>query len=172
MVEDIKGFQHALDRLRLSTIDSAKYSRPMPSPTAPAATLESTHEVTSRLFRVVDRARHGFAEIAVDHDLTAQQARCLLFLIEPRPMSELAAHLHCDASNVTGIADRLAERDLVERVPGRDRRVRLLSLTDAGRGLRERLATDLAHRSLVSTRLDEADRAQLVRLLDKVLDAD
>ena len=54
-----------------------------------------------------------------------------------KPMSELAKLLACDASNVTGITDRLEERGLVERrnSPG-DRRVKMLALTLAGEKLR------------------------------------
>ena len=33
------------------------------------------------------------------------------------PMSELAEAMRCDNSNVTGIADRLEDRGLVERRP-------------------------------------------------------
>ena len=40
---------------------------------------------------------------------------------EPKPMSELAAALRCDNSNVTGIVDRLEDRGLVERRPARAR---------------------------------------------------
>ena len=61
---------------------------------------------------------------------------------EPRPMSALAAQLHCDASNVTNIADRLEAAGLVERRPAEhDRRVKTLVLTPDGERMRERIAT-------------------------------
>src|SRR3954466_5231949 len=44
----------------------------------------------------------------------------LLHLIEPDqplPMSRLAGVLQCDASNVTGLIDRLEQRGIVERRP-------------------------------------------------------
>ena len=49
--------------------------------------------------------------------LTLRQAHALRLLDpeEPMPMSALAERLFCDASNVTGIADRLEARGLVER---------------------------------------------------------
>ena len=48
-------------------------------------------------------------------------------------MSGLAELLFCDASNVTGIADRLEARGLIERrSAGGDRRVKVLALTSAG----------------------------------------
>jgi MarR family transcriptional regulator, organic hydroperoxide resistance regulator len=52
-------------------------------------------------------------------------------------MSSLAGKLFCDASNVTGIVDRLEARGLIERRPAEhDRRVKLLVLTDAGERVR------------------------------------
>ena len=72
-------------------------------------------------------------------DLTFMQAHALRLLAESEPMTmrELAGRLHCDASNVTGIIDRLEARKLVERrsTPG-DRRVKALALTPAGLRLR------------------------------------
>jgi DNA-binding MarR family transcriptional regulator len=63
-----------------------------------------------------------------------------LRLIEPGvevPMSSLAGKLFCDASNVTGIVDRLEARGLIERRPAEhDRRVKLLVLTPEGERLR------------------------------------
>src|SRR5438309_2199601 len=64
----------------------------------------------------------------------------VLHLIEPGrplPMRRLADTLACDASNVTGLVDRLESRGLVRRVPSTDdRRVKVLQLTPAGTRLR------------------------------------
>src|SRR5918997_2224495 len=58
----------------------------------------------------------------------------------PVPMSTLAAALHCDNSNVTGLVDGLEAQGLVERRPGqRDRRVRMVVVTDRGAQVRGRL---------------------------------
>ncbi len=82
---------------------------------------------------------HFIASMA-EEGLSPMQAHALRLLERPRPMSELAEALACDASNVTGIVDRLEARGLVERrgSPG-DRRVKLLSLTEEGRRTRERV---------------------------------
>ena len=57
---------------------------------------------------------------------------------EPVTMSALAETLHCDNSNITGIADRLEAAGLVERRTGeRDRRVKTLALTPRGAEARE-----------------------------------
>src|SRR5437764_1778905 len=67
----------------------------------------------------------------------------VLHLIEPGrpvPMGRLADTLSCDASNVTGLVDRLERRGLVERRPSaEDRRVKVLELTPTGSRIRELL---------------------------------
>src|SRR6266436_281619 len=68
-------------------------------------------------------------------------AQChVLHLIEPGrpiPMGQLAETLSCDASNVTGLVDRLESRGLVRRRPSAaDRRVKVLDLTPTGSRLR------------------------------------
>jgi MarR family transcriptional regulator, organic hydroperoxide resistance regulator len=66
--------------------------------------------------------------------LTAPQALLIRRLREPMSMGTAAEALRCDASNLTGIVDRLEKRGLVERrTLATDRRVKELVLTDAGR---------------------------------------
>jgi DNA-binding MarR family transcriptional regulator len=61
-------------------------------------------------------------------------------LEEPKPMREVAAFLACDNSNLTGIIDRLEQRDLLQRTTDPDdRRVKLLVLTDKGRRVRRKI---------------------------------
>ncbi|MEQ7126366.1 MarR family transcriptional regulator [Actinopolymorpha sp. B11F2] len=71
-------------------------------------------------------------------DLTMQQLRVLFILAAAGALSahELAESLGVGPTTLTGIVDRLEIRDLVCRLPdGRDRRVRRIDLTDAGRRL-------------------------------------
>ncbi len=59
--------------------------------------------------------------VAAEFDLAPMQMLALKNL-EPGselPTSSLAQLLHCDASNVTGIVDRLESRGLIERRPSR-----------------------------------------------------
>ena len=73
-------------------------------------------------------------------DLHPGQAIALRLLDEPRSMGEMAEAMHCDNSNITGIVDRLEEREIVERrAAEHDRRVKLIALTPAGKRLREEL---------------------------------
>jgi len=139
------------------------------SPPNAAATLAEAHALSRRLFAVTERAKSDFAEVVAELGLTPLQARTLLWLEEPVAMRSLADHLSCDASNVTGLADRLEHLGLVERVPGEDRRVKLLRLTRRGTALRTDLADRVARGSTVTARLDAAERRQLATLLDKLL---
>ena len=74
-------------------------------------------------------------------DLTMQLAHAMYVI--PRDgmtMRELAGELACDASNATGLVDRLEERGLIERrLDAHDRRVRWVFLTASGRRMRERV---------------------------------
>jgi DNA-binding MarR family transcriptional regulator len=86
-------------------------------------------------------------------------------------MGELANAMRCDNSNITGIVDRLEERDLVRREPADyDRRVKLIALTPAGRRLRERLNRAMAQPPDPITRLSSADQRTLRDILSRALE--
>jgi DNA-binding MarR family transcriptional regulator len=75
-------------------------------------------------------------------ELSPMQGHALRLLNPDRPMamSELADALVCDASNVTGIVDKLESRGLIARQGSEhDRRIKMLVVTDSGRALRLRL---------------------------------
>jgi len=81
----------------------------------------------------------------------------VLHLLEPErplPMGRLAETLGCDASNVTGLVDRLERRGLVQRRPGAaDRRVKEIQLTVAGSRTRAHLLEEMTGRSCRLSRL-------------------
>src|ERR1700704_279880 len=86
--------------------------------------------------------RANLPPLAAELELSPAQCH-LLHLIEPGrpiPMGQLAETLACDASNVTGLVDRLESRGLVRRRPSAgDRRVKVLDLTPSGSRLRATL---------------------------------
>jgi DNA-binding MarR family transcriptional regulator len=99
-------------------------------------------EAQQLFFEIGMAQRVRVARALGDLGLTFAQAHALRLLDPERPlaMSALAQLLVCDASNVTGIADRLEARGLVERQSaGKDRRVKVLALTAAGIKLRKRV---------------------------------
>ena len=97
-------------------------------------------EAWGLLWRIMQANKPRFMALAQELGLAPMQLHALR-LIEPGaelPMSSLAGLLFCDASNVTGIVDRLEARGLIERRPApQDRRVKLLALTDEGVRVRE-----------------------------------
>lgn len=108
-------------------------------------------------------------------ELALSPAQChVLHLIEPdrpMPMGLLAETLACDASNVTGLVDRLESRGLIRRQPSpRDRRVKELQLTPAGARLRARLLSRISSRSLPLARLSASEQRMLVRILETLVD--
>lgn len=129
---------------------------------------DDARDIAGLLFRVTEQARMGFDKVAEESDLTPAQIRALLSLGEPSPMSSLAGNLGCDASNVTGIADRLEGRGLISRETGSDRRIKLLALTPEGRKVRERVQKRLSETSPATVGLSADERITLKALLLKM----
>lgn len=148
-----------------------KYNLPMTPKTAP--TISIAREAQRLFFQIgmVQRTRIGaaFAELG----LTFPQAHALRLLDpdKPSPMSSLAELLVCDASNVTGIADRLEARGLVERRSvGADRRVKTLALTQAGVELRARVADLMSEPPPAITALSPEDQRTLRDILQRAVE--
>ena len=97
----------------------------------------------------------------------------VLHLIEPdqpTPMNRLAEALSCDASNVTGLVDRLESRGLIERRASTDdRRVKVLNLTAAGSRLRGQLLRRMTADQLPLSRLSMRDQRALIRILERLV---
>ena len=111
-----------------------------------------------------------FIAIAQEFDLTPMQMGAIRNLSPDRsvPMSELAGALHCDASNVTGIVDRLETHGLVERRgDDHDRRVKMLALTDEGLRVRAALAERMSQPPERLAALSAADQRALRDILRK-----
>jgi DNA-binding MarR family transcriptional regulator len=116
-----------------------------------------------------DRPR--MLDIQAEYGLKPPQFFALNALDEPQPMSHIADMLRCDRSAVTWITDRLEERGYVERLADeRDRRVKLLALTDEGRRVREEIRARLSTPPPALTRLTAAEQRMLRDLLRKALD--
>lgn len=106
--------------------------------------------------------------------LSSAQA-CLLDHLESgsRTMGELAAELLCDASNVTQLVSRLEGGGLVDRVPDpADRRVKRVSITQAGRGARREVHRAFDFPTARLGRLTEQEQRRLSELLAKTLAPD
>jgi DNA-binding MarR family transcriptional regulator len=115
--------------------------------------------------------RPRMLDIQAEYGLKPPQFFALQALDEPVPMSSVANFLRCDRSAVTWITDRLEERGYVERrADVRDRRVKLLALTEEGVRVRDEIRRRLAvpPEALVA-RLSRAEQKDLRDLLRKAL---
>ena len=143
--------------------------------------MATTRTTASGLAR---EAQKLFFEIGMEHrarvgaalselGLTFSQAHALRLLDpdRPQPMSMLADRLFCDASNVTGIADRLETRGLLERRTGEgDRRVKTLTLTAPGVTLRERVLEIMAEPPAAIAALTPSDQRALRDILRRAVE--
>ena len=90
------------------------------------------HEAQKLFFEIgmAQRVKAGAALAQLGLGFAQAHALRMLDPDEPIAMSALAERLFCDASNVTGLVDRLEARGLVERgSAANDRRVKALTLT-------------------------------------------
>jgi DNA-binding MarR family transcriptional regulator len=129
-------------------------------------------EAWQLLVRFYFSQRANLPTLAAELDLSPAQCH-LLHLIEPGrpiPMGQLAGALACDASNITGLVDRLESRGLVRRRPStEDRRVKVLSLTPVGSRLRALLVERMTSPPTTLARLSQAEQRALVEILRRLL---
>jgi DNA-binding MarR family transcriptional regulator len=99
-------------------------------------------DVWSLLTEFALSMRHWWISTCYSLDLTPVQGMALRTLdpASPVAMSALADTLACDASNVTGVVDKMEARGLIARQGAEnDRRVKVLVVTEKGRQLRQDL---------------------------------
>ena len=114
--------------------------------------------------------RDWWSALCQELDLTPSQGMALKSLDRPLPMSTLADALACDASNITGIVDKLESRGLIaRRGADHDRRVKMLCVTDLGRSLRDRLVKRLLEPPAALAALPLDLKARLTATLRKVI---
>lgn len=99
-----------------------------------------------QILQIWKQMKSTIEDYAAERDLTLQQIMVLynLYNQDHILMGTLAKHLHCDASNVTGIVERLQSARLITRreVP-EDRRAKELAITKEGRALIDALVPRL-----------------------------
>jgi DNA-binding MarR family transcriptional regulator len=117
------------------------------------------------------RHKPRMMEIQAEYDLKPPPVAFALKAIDaPTPMGRIADILCTDGSTVTWIVDRLEERGLAERQSDpRDRRVRLVALTEEGRRVREEVSAKMAVPPAAIAALPAADQRKLRDILRKAL---
>ena len=117
------------------------------------------------------KGKYAIVEIAERHNITMMQALtlCLLEPTQSVPMKTLSTFMSCDPSNITGIVEQLVTEGLVDRKESiLDRRVKTVTLTDAGLALRDKfleITTSTRLPNLDS--LTEEETEQLIAILEK-----
>lgn len=122
-----------------------------------------------QLLRVAINAKHGLITIADKYKLTVMQmyTLCLLQADTAIPMNSLSCMLNCDASNVTGIVDRLFQQKYIKREENpHDRRAKMLTLTAKGAKLCEKITMEITtYQPKFLQMLSEKQKKQLQSLL-------
>ncbi|QKV97999.1 MarR family transcriptional regulator [Streptomyces sp. NA02950] len=122
-----------------------------------------------RLARAAAGYYRDLTAAAAVHGLTMTQAKMLILLRQPLPMRALAGRLGCDASNITGLVDRLEARGLVSRhLDASDRRIKRVVATEEGREAVRRVRADMRGTAEAFARLDEEGRRSLYELLGRL----
>ncbi|MCD4764522.1 MAG: MarR family transcriptional regulator [Desulfobacterales bacterium] len=97
-----------------------------------------TKEIIFSIRKLMQAGEFYTKELNKKYQVSAPQLNCLLSLYEngPLPPSQIAKHIMVKSSTVTGIVDRLEQKDLVKRFRNSpDRRIITIELTDSGKNL-------------------------------------
>ena len=125
------------------------------------------------LVKLFFNQRADLPAVASEFELSPAQCH-VLHLIEPEqpiPMGQIAEALACDASNVTGLVDRLEARGLIRRRSSTaDRRVKVLELTAAGTRLRSTVLERMTKPPESLGRLSVSEQRMLVKILKRLLE--
>ena len=138
------------------------------STAAPPERSSPADEAWALLRELLFAERRRFFDTASEFELHPAQAGALMQLDQESgsPMHEIAAHLACDSSNVTGIVDRLEARGLVRRRAGeRDRRVKFIVPTPLGLEVRDAMRARMARAPAAIERLSPKEQRLLRDLL-------
>jgi DNA-binding MarR family transcriptional regulator len=131
-------------------------------------------EAWQLMWEVYKASRPYIETVMAEFDLTAMQGHALkaLWQDHPIPMNRLADLMSCDASNITGIIDRLEARGYVmRRGADHDRRVKVLDVTTAGGELVERILKRMEQPPPAIANLSLADQRTLRDVLRRALDS-
>ena len=127
----------------------------------------------STLVELCFGVRGWWSAICEELELTPAQGLALRSLDPARPlaMSTLADAMACDASNITGIVDKLESRGLIaRRGADHDRRIKMLQVTERGCALRERLIHRLLEPPASVSALPRDLKGRLTAALRKVIE--
>lgn len=151
----------------LSSIDLIKYN---------VTYMEHELDLYRKLMLLMMRSKQRMAELMEQRRMTPIQGM-LLMLFEPgegRSMHELSELMACDASNTTGLIDRLDTHGLIERTTDpTDRRVKVIKLSPAGEECRLQVLHSMRQAEAVGLqKLTAAERLQFAVIVGKLLETE
>ena len=129
-------------------------------------------ELWALLFEHFQAERRRWSDTCNQFGLTLPQAHLLRMLTVGKPvkMNGLAEALDCDASNITGLVDKLEVRGLIKRqADTEDRRVKMIAITRAGINFRLKLWAQLSQPSPSVTSLRLSDKKNLYRIVKRMV---
>src|SRR3954469_2915486 len=130
-------------------------------------------EAWELMFELLKGTKRERFQLGQEYGLSPMQLVALSTLEPGRelPMSSLADALLCDASNVTGIVDRLEARGLIERREApNDQRVKMLAVTAEGARFRQRVGRRMAKPPAPIAELSREDQRSLRDVLRRALE--
>jgi MarR family transcriptional regulator, organic hydroperoxide resistance regulator len=137
-----------------------------------ASAEQQTAEIASCFFELIRRTVGQAEQLAQGLGIPAPFIKALHTLDCPMAMKELGKRMHCDPSFVTLVTDMLEKRGLARREPfAADRRIKNIVLTDDGLALKQKVEAEITARMPWNSALSADERAQLLALIRKMLDA-
>jgi DNA-binding MarR family transcriptional regulator len=118
--------------------------------------------IGSLFFRLKQEGTNHASAVSREFGLTGPQCYLMIQLDPAKPvtMVALAAARDCDPSNITGLVDKLEMKGYIQRRPDpKDRRVRMIAVTEVGSKVRTQL-------------LSRPDKKILYRILRDLVDGD
>lgn len=148
--------QHTNLPSRAATVGLSKTSEREPGPTLD-------------LLMLLKNLQSNIALVAEEYGLTIMQLYTLHAIAEEHTtMGKMAQAIRCDASNVTGIIDKLVTMGLVNRQEDtNDRRIKTVQLTSEGSTLLNRIMNAMPGR-LGYSRVSQQEISDLRRILLKL----
>jgi len=138
---------------------------------------DNIREIIHLIRRLMQAGSLYTKELNKKYNVSAPQLNCLLALYEkgPLPPSQIARNIMVKSSTVTGVIDRLEQKNLVKRLRNSpDRRVITIELTDEGKRLAQNSPPPI-QQTIVDglTKLSQKQNEQIIhdlKLLTRMLD--
>ncbi len=135
--------------------------------------MKHSTEIYRKLMILMMRSKRHMHEVVDTLGMTPVQGMLLMHFEKGqcKSMQELSTLMGCDASNTTGLIDRLDGQGLIERtVDPKDRRVKMIKLSDKGCVCRGKILESLQKAEAADLEKLSPDEVKtLVTLVDKLL---